>query len=43
VSGMVKKEDLAKIVKDVSGMEEGFNEVKLRKFRKARAEYFWGG
>jgi Pyruvate/2-oxoacid:ferredoxin oxidoreductase gamma subunit len=43
VSGMVKKEDLAKIIKDVSGMEKGFKEVKLRKFRKARAEYFWGG
>lgn len=43
VSGMVKKEDLAKIVKDVSGMEKGFKAVKLRKFRKARAEYFWGG
>ena len=43
VSGMIKKGDLAKIVKDVSAMEKGFNEVKLRKFRKARAEYFWGG
>ena len=43
VSGMIKKADLAKIVKDVSAMEKGFNEVKLRKFRKARAEYFWGG
>jgi Pyruvate/2-oxoacid:ferredoxin oxidoreductase gamma subunit len=43
VSGMVKKEDLAKVVKDVAGMEKGYEEVKLRKFRKARAEYFWGG
>jgi len=43
VSGLVKKEDLAKIVKDVSAMEKGYEEVKLRKFRKARAEYFWGG
>ncbi len=43
VSGMVKKADLAKIVKDVSAMEKGFKKVKLRKFRKARAEYFWGG
>ena len=43
VSGLIKKEDLAKIVKDVSAMEKGYKEVKLRKFRKARAEYFWGG
>jgi Pyruvate/2-oxoacid:ferredoxin oxidoreductase gamma subunit len=43
VSGMIKKENLAKIVKDVSGMEKGYAEVKLRKFRKPRAEYFWGG
>jgi Pyruvate/2-oxoacid:ferredoxin oxidoreductase gamma subunit len=43
VSGMVKKETLAKIIKDVSGMEKGYETVQLRKFRKARAEYFWGG
>jgi oxalate oxidoreductase subunit delta len=43
VTGLIKKEDLAKIVKDVSAMEKGYEEVKLRKFRKARAEYFWGG
>jgi len=43
VTGLIKKEDLAKIVKDVSAMEKGYKEVKLRKFRKARAEYFWGG
>lgn len=43
VSGLIKKEDLAKIVKDVSAMEKGYEEVKLRKFRKPRAEYFWGG
>ncbi|MFZ0053046.1 MAG: hypothetical protein WAK96_14820, partial [Desulfobaccales bacterium] len=43
ISGLIKKEDLAKIVKDVSGMEKGYAEVKLRKFRKPRAEYFWGG
>jgi hypothetical protein len=24
-------------------MERGFNEVKMQKFRKSRAEYFWGG
>lgn len=42
-TGMVKKETLAKIVKDVSGMERGYKEVKLQKFRRSRAEYFWGG
>jgi oxalate oxidoreductase subunit delta len=43
VTGMVKKENLAKIVSDVAAMERGYNEVKLQKFRKPRAEYFWGG
>jgi Pyruvate/2-oxoacid:ferredoxin oxidoreductase gamma subunit len=43
VSGIIKKEDLAKIVKDVTGLEKGYETVQLRKFRKARAEYFWGG
>jgi len=42
VTGMAKKENLAKIVADVAGMERGYNEVKLEKFRRARAEYFWG-
>ena len=31
VTGMVKKENLAKIASDVSGMERGYNEVKIRK------------
>ncbi|EKD33812.1 MAG: hypothetical protein ACD_75C02586G0001 [uncultured bacterium] len=31
VTGMVKKESLAKVVSDVSGMERGYNEVKIRK------------
>ena len=43
VTGMVKKENLAKIVSDVAAMDRGYNEVKLQKFRKPRAEYFWGG
>ena len=43
VTGMVKKENVAKVVKDVSGMERGYNEVKLQKFRKSRVEYSWGG
>ena len=42
MTGMVKKENLAKIVSDVAAMERGYNEVKIKKFRKARAEYFWG-
>lgn len=43
ITGMARKENLAKIVNDVSGMERGYNEVKLQKFRKPRAQYFWGG
>jgi oxalate oxidoreductase subunit delta len=43
VTGMVKKESLAKIVKDVAAMERGFSEVTIQKFRRPRAEYFWGG
>ena len=42
VTGMVKKENLAKIVSDVAAMERGYNEVKIQKFRKPRVEYFWG-
>lgn len=43
VTGMVKKENIAKIISNVAAMERGFNEVKIQKFRKSRAEYFWGG
>lgn len=43
VTGMVKKGNLAKIISDVAAMDRGFNEVKIKKFRKPRAEYFWGG
>jgi oxalate oxidoreductase subunit delta len=32
VTGMIKKDNLAKIVSDVSGMERGYNEVKIKKF-----------
>ena len=39
VTGMAKKENLAKIVSDVAAMERGYNEVKLQKFRKARYEF----
>jgi Pyruvate/2-oxoacid:ferredoxin oxidoreductase gamma subunit len=43
VTGMVKKEKLAKIVSDVAAMDRGYNEVRMQRFRRARAEYFWGG
>ena len=42
VTGMVKKENLAKVVSDVAAMERGYQEVKIQKFRKARSVYFWG-
>lgn len=32
VTGLIKKEHLAKVVSDVSGMERGYNEVKVRHF-----------
>ena len=31
VTGLIKKENLAKIVSDVSGMERGYKEVKMKK------------
>ena len=43
VTGLVKKETLAKIVSDTAALERGHKEVNVQKFRKARAEYFWGG
>ncbi|HTY26326.1 MAG TPA: 2-oxoacid:acceptor oxidoreductase family protein [Desulfomonilaceae bacterium] len=43
VTGMVEKDSLAKIVSDVAALERGYNEVKIQKFRKPRASYFWGG
>jgi oxalate oxidoreductase subunit delta len=42
VTGMAKKENLAKIISDVAGMERGYKEVKVQKFRKSRSVYFWG-
>jgi len=32
VTGLIKKESLAKVVSDVSGMERGYNEVKIKHF-----------
>lgn len=43
VTGMVKKENLAKVIKNVAAMERGYQEVKMQKFRKPRSVYFWGG
>jgi oxalate oxidoreductase subunit delta len=43
VTGMAKKENIAKVITNVAAMERGFKEVKIQKFRKPRAEYFWGG
>jgi oxalate oxidoreductase subunit delta len=42
VTGMAKKENLAKIVSDVAALERGYQEVKIQKFRKSRSAYFWG-
>ena len=42
VTGMVKKESMAGVISDVASMERGYNEVKIKKFRKSRSEYFWG-
>jgi len=43
VTGMVQKDSLAKIVSDVAAFNRGYDEVKMQKFRKPRASYFWGG
>ena len=43
VTGMVKMDSLEKIVSDVAALDRGYNEVTLRRFRKTRAEYSWGG
>ncbi|MGC8602744.1 MAG: oxalate oxidoreductase subunit delta [Desulfomonilaceae bacterium] len=42
VTGMVKMENLKKIVSDVNAMTRGYNEVTIRRFRNNRAEYSWG-
>lgn len=42
VTGMAKKENLAKIISDVAAMERGYQEVKIQRFRKSRSAYFWG-
>jgi Pyruvate/2-oxoacid:ferredoxin oxidoreductase gamma subunit len=42
VTGMVKKENLAKVISNVAAMDRGYQEAKIQKFRKPRAVYFWG-
>jgi Pyruvate/2-oxoacid:ferredoxin oxidoreductase gamma subunit len=42
VTGMAKKENLAKIISDVAALERGYQEVKIQKFRRPRSVYFWG-
>lgn len=42
VTGMVKKENLAKIISDAGAMERGYQQVKMQKFRKPRSIYMWG-
>ncbi len=42
VTGMAKKENLAKIISDVAALERGYQEVKIQRFRKSRSAYFWG-
>ena len=42
-TGLVKKESLSKIISDVASMERGYKEVTVKKFRRSRSEYFWGG
>lgn len=34
VTGLIKKDNLAKIVSDVSGMERGYNEVTIKRFAR---------
>jgi Pyruvate/2-oxoacid:ferredoxin oxidoreductase gamma subunit len=43
VTGMIKKETLARVVSDVAAMERGYKEVQMQKFHRPRAVYFWGG
>ena len=38
VTGLIKKESLAKIVSDVSGMERGYNEVTIKHLTPTAAE-----
>lgn len=42
VTGMAKKENLAKVISDVAALERGYQEVKIERFRKPRSIYFWG-
>jgi Pyruvate/2-oxoacid:ferredoxin oxidoreductase gamma subunit len=37
VTGMIKKENLARVVSDVAAMERGYKEVQMQKFHRPRA------
>ena len=41
VTGLAKKENIAKVIRDVAAMERGYNEVKLQKLGKSCPEYAW--
>jgi len=41
VTGIAKKEDIAKIISDVAAMDRGYNEVKVKKLGKSCPEYAW--
>jgi Pyruvate/2-oxoacid:ferredoxin oxidoreductase gamma subunit len=42
-TGLAKKENIAKVIRDVAAMERGYNEVKLEKLGKSRPQYAWAG
>ena len=42
VTGIVKKENLARVVSDVAAMERGYQQVNLERYRRPRAVYSWG-
>ncbi len=41
VTGMAKKENIARVIRDVAAMERGYNEVKVQKLGKSSPEYAW--
>jgi Pyruvate/2-oxoacid:ferredoxin oxidoreductase gamma subunit len=40
-TGLAKKENIAKVIRDVAAMERGYNEVKLKQLSKSRPENAW--
>jgi len=41
VTGLAKKENIAKVIRDVAAMERGYNEVKMERLSKSCPEYAW--